>query len=193
MQSIQALNAELVERIARLVGDDRMIEPRKGLFLQRISSATEPVYGVSDPAFCVIAQGSKVMLVGDQRLRYDPAHYLLVTAEIPVTGEIIDASPAQPYLSLRLQIEPTFVSSVMVEAHQTAPRNHGAMRALAVSPLDSSLLDAVVRLIRLFDTPADAEFLGPFNYPRNYLPPAHGRTGSSTAPNRHPHRGDAPD
>lgn len=116
---------------------------------------------MSDAAFCVIAQGSKVMLLGDQTLRYDPAHYLLATAEIPVTGHIMDASPEHPYLTLRLTFDPTLVSSVMVEAGQPAPRSHAAALALAVSPLDASLLDAVVRLVRLLDAPADAPFLVP--------------------------------
>jgi AraC-like DNA-binding protein len=160
-QRAQANRDELVERLARAVPRDGTLEPLKGLYLQRVSASTEPVYGMSDPAFCVIAQGSKVMLVGDQRLRYDPAHYLLATAEIPVTGEIIDASPERPYLSLRLTFDPTLVGSVMVEARHPAPRSHAAVRALAVSPLDASLLDDVVRLVRLLDTPADARFLAP--------------------------------
>jgi AraC-like DNA-binding protein len=138
-----------------------MIEPLKGVYLQRTSVAAEPVYGVSDPAFCVIAQGSKVMLVGDQRLRYDPAHYLLVTADVPCIGQIIDASPTHPYLSLRLAFEPTLVASVMAEARSPAPRSQAAALALAVSPLDVGLLDAVARLVRVVDTPDDAPFLMP--------------------------------
>ena len=31
-------------------------------------------------SFCVIAQGSKEVLLGDERYRYDPAHYLIATA-----------------------------------------------------------------------------------------------------------------
>jgi AraC-like DNA-binding protein len=160
-QRTQANRDELVERITRAVPRDGTVEPLQGLFLQRAAVPTEPVHGVIEPSFCVIAQGSKVVLLGDQRLRYDPAHYLLATAEIPCTGQIMDASPARPYLSLRLTFDPTLVGSVMVEARQPAPRSHAAVRALAVSPLDSSLLDDVVRLVRLLDTPADAHFLAP--------------------------------
>src|SRR6266545_2643007 len=107
-QRAQVNRDELVERITQAVPRDGMVEPLKGLYLQRASVPTEPVHGVIEPSFCVIAQGSKVVLLGDQRLRYDPAHYLL-----------------------------------------------------AVSPLDASLLDDVVRLVRLLDTPADARFLAP--------------------------------
>jgi len=160
-QRAQMNRDDLVERIARAIPHDGTVEPLTGLYLQRASAPTEPVHGVIEPSFCVIAQGSKVVLLGDQRLRYDPAHYLLATADIPCTGQIIDASPAQPYLSLRLTFDPTLVGSVMVEARHLAPRSQAAVRALDVSPLDASLLDDVVRLVRLMDAPADVRFLAP--------------------------------
>jgi len=116
---------------------------------------------MSDLAFCVIAQGSKEILLGDTRYRYDSAHYLLVTAELPVVSQVIEASYERPYLSLRLELDPTLVGSVMVEAGHSEPRNHADVRAIDVSPLDASLLDAVVRLVRLLDAPAEAPFLAP--------------------------------
>ncbi len=102
-----------------------------------------------------------MVLLGDQQLRYDPAHYLLATTDVPCIGQIIDASPEHPYLSLRLSFEPTLVASVMAEARHAGPRSHAAALALAVSPLDEGLLDAVVRLVRVLDAPDDAPFLMP--------------------------------
>jgi len=157
----QANRDELVERIARAVREDGMVEPLKGLHLHRASSPTEWVHGVSDLSFCVIAQGSKVVLLGDSRYLYDPAHYLLATVELPIVSQVIEASQERPYLSLRLELDPTLVGSVMVEAGHFSPRSHADVRAINVSPLDASLLDAVVRLVRLLDTPAEAPFLAP--------------------------------
>ena len=157
----QANRGELVERIARAIRQDGRVEPLKGLRLHRASSPTESVHGMSGPAFCVIAQGSKEVLLGDTRYQYDPAHYLLATAELPVVSQIIEASPERPYLSLSLRLDPTLVGSVMVEAGHFSPRSHADVRAINVSPLDASLLDAVVRLARLLDTPAESPFLAP--------------------------------
>jgi AraC-like DNA-binding protein len=157
----QANREELIERIARAISKDGRVEPLKGLHLNRSSSPAEPVYTVSDPAFCVIAQGSKEIFLGNERYLYDPAHYLLITAGLPLVGQVFDASKEQPYLSLRLELDPTLVGSVMVEAGQVSPRSHTAMKAIDVSPLEASLLDAVVRLVRLLDTPAEAPFLAP--------------------------------
>jgi AraC-like DNA-binding protein len=157
----QASHEELVERIARAIREDGTVEPLEGLHLNRSSSPTEPVYGVSKPAFCVIAQGSKEVLLGDHRYRYDPAHYLIATAALPVAGQITEASEERPYLSLLLELAPTLVGSVMVEAGHPAPRGNAAVKAIDVSPLDAGLLDAVVRLVRLLDSPTDARFLAP--------------------------------
>jgi AraC-like DNA-binding protein len=160
-QRARANRGELVERIARAVREDGRMEPLKGLRLHRASSPTESVHGMSGFAFCVIAQGSKEVFLGDTRYQYDPAHYLLATAELPVVSQVIEASQERPYLSLRLALDPALVGSVMVEAGHFSPRSRADVRAINVSPLDATLLDAVVRLVRLLDTPAEAPFLAP--------------------------------
>ena len=160
IEKAQANRTELLERIDRAIGEDGLVSPLDGLFLAR-SSTVKSVHGVSDPAFCVIAQGSKEIFLGNERYRYDPAHYLLFTAELPYVSQIVEASPARPYLSLRLNLDPTLVSSVMVEAGHVSSRSRANVRAINVSCLDASLLDATVRLVRLLDSPAEAGFLAP--------------------------------
>ena len=158
---VQASREELVERIARAIREDGTVEPLEGLHLNRSSSPTELGHGVSEPAFCVIAQGSKEILLGDNRYRYDPAHYLITTAALPVAVRITEASKERPYLGLVLRLDPTLVGSVMVEAGHPATRGHGAVQAIDVSLLDVGLLDATVRLVRLLESPTEARFLAP--------------------------------
>jgi AraC-like DNA-binding protein len=152
---------ELAERIGRALPEDGEVEPLKGLHLFRSSTPTERLHGVSKPSLCVIAQGSKEVLLGDSRYRYDPAHYLLVTVELPVVGQVVEASAERPYLSFRLELDPALVGSVMVEAGHLSSGNRGDARAIDVSPLDANLLDTVVRLMRLLDSPAEVRVLRP--------------------------------
>jgi AraC-like DNA-binding protein len=156
-----AYREELAERIARAVPEDGRAEPLKGLHLNRSSTPTDPLHGVSEPSFCVIAQGSKEVLLGDSRFRYDAAHYLLATIELPVVTRVIEASAERPYLSLRLEFDPALVGSVMVEAAHLSFRNGGDVRAMDVSPLDADLLDATVRFVRLLDKPSEVRVLRP--------------------------------
>jgi len=156
-----ASREELVKRLARAVPDDGTAEPLAGLRLVRQSSPTPLGHGTSSPAFCVIAQGSKEILLGDTRYRYDPAHYLITTAELPIATRITEASPERPYLGVVLTLDPALVGSVIIEAGHLVPRRQSAVLAVDVSPLDAGLLDAVVRLVRLVDTPTDARMLAP--------------------------------
>jgi AraC-like DNA-binding protein len=157
----QANRDELTERIAQAIRHDGTIEPLKGVHFNRSSSPSECVHSVSLPAFCAIAQGSKEVLLGCDRYQYDPLHYLLASIELPIVSQILEASKARPYLSLRLDLDPTVVGSVMVEAGHPSSRSRADVKAIDVSPLDANLLDAVVRLVRLLDSPAEANVLAP--------------------------------
>ena len=161
VQRAQVNRQELVERVAQAIREDGRVEPLNGLYLYRSSSRAELVHGVSTPAFCVIAQGSKEVFLGEERYQYDPAHYLLTTVELPVVSQILEASKEQPYLSVRLHLDPILVGSVLVEANVPLPPSQGDVKAMDVSPLDASLLDAVVRLVRLVDSPTEARILAP--------------------------------
>lgn len=163
LMRVQANQVELVEHIMRAVPEDATVQVLPGLFFHRYSINNKPNHGVSDPAFCVIAQGSKEVLLGDHRYRYDPAHYLLATLEMPTISRIIEASKEKPYLSMRLQLDPNLVSSVIVEAGYHSPRKQvaGDVKAINVSTLDANLSDAVVRLARLVESPGEARILAP--------------------------------
>jgi len=158
---MQANRDELVEILARAFREDGELEPQKGLHLNRSSSPMEPLHSVYDPVFCVIAQGSKEVFLRNERYVYDPSHYLLVTAELPLVSHVLEASKKQPYLALRLELDPNLVGSVMVEAGDVAPKSHTDVKAIDVNSLDVGLLDAVVRLVRLLETPAEVPFLAP--------------------------------
>src|SRR5437016_1084642 len=75
--SMQASRDELAQRISRAIREDGTVEPLEGLRLRRASRPMDLGHGVSDPAFCVIAQGSKEIRLGERRYQYDPAHYLV--------------------------------------------------------------------------------------------------------------------
>jgi AraC-like DNA-binding protein len=160
-QRVQANREELVERIGQAIPEDGTVQPLKGLHLARCSLPLKPVYSVLEPSVCVIAQGSKEVLLGDSRYRYDPSQYLLATVELPRVSQVLEASKERPYLSLRLELASTLVGEVLVEAGHASPRDSAAVSAMAVSPLDGNLLDAFLRLVRLLDAPAEARVLLP--------------------------------
>jgi AraC-like DNA-binding protein len=160
-QKAQAHREELVERLMQALPEDGSAEPLEGLLLSRASAPTRLGHSVFFPAFCVTAQGRKEILLGNSLYWYDPAQYLIATAELPIASRITEASPERPYLNVILKLDSHLVSSVMVEAGHGAPQSHSLVTAIDVSPLDAGLLDTVVRLVTLLDSPSDAPFLAP--------------------------------
>jgi AraC-like DNA-binding protein len=160
---LQANREELAELIGRTLIEDGTREVLPGLFFHRYSTDTGANHGVSDPAFCIVAQGSKEVLLGDNTYLYDPAHYLLATLEMPTISRLVEVSKDKPYLGLRIQLDPNLVTAVIVEAGYHLPLKQASSdtKAINVSTLDAHLLDAVVRLARLVESPADARLLAP--------------------------------
>jgi len=158
---LQTSREELVERIGRTMRQDGSAQPLPGLHLYRHSLPLEQVYSLVEPSVCVVAQGSKEFLLGESRYRYDPFHYLLVTVDLPYVGQVLEASKELPFLSLRLDLAPTLVGEILVEAGHVSPQDTASVRAISVSPVDGHLLDAMVRVARLLDAPDEARVLLP--------------------------------
>jgi AraC-like DNA-binding protein len=160
---MQADRDELAERIARALPRDSKVEVQPGLVFTRLSSPTGPEHAVLEPWFCMIAQGAKDVWLGEEEFHYDAAHYLVSTLGVPAVGQVVEASRERPYLGLRISLDPSVVTSVMVESGvglQT--RGEGAgVTGVGVSPLDVELLDAVVRLVRMIDRPGEYRVLAP--------------------------------
>src|SRR5947199_9407967 len=83
---------ELVERIGRAMRQDGTAQPLPGLHLSRRSSPLQLLHGVSEPSVAVIAQGSKEVLLGENRYRYGPLQYLLATVELPTIRRVPEVS-----------------------------------------------------------------------------------------------------
>lgn len=158
---VETLHEELIARITRLLPDDGRAEPIPGVHVVRRSTPPPPVHSVSSRTFCVIAQGSKTITLGTETHRYDPNHYLITTAEMPTLTQITEAAPEKPYLGAVIHLDPALVSSVMIESGHAATDAQASVMALDVSPLDTGLLETVVRLLRATDSAQDARFLAP--------------------------------
>src|SRR5688572_6777213 len=122
---MEADREELAERLARAMPRDGTADPQPGVNLARFARPTELHHGFYEPCFCVIAQGAKTLTLGEDVFRYDPAHYMIATVGVPMIAQVVEASPERPYLSLRLELDPALVASVMVESGLAEPRGDG--------------------------------------------------------------------
>ncbi|MBM6383861.1 MAG: AraC family transcriptional regulator [Paenibacillus sp.] len=151
--------SELVERHS--VRNGAMETPIPSLFFYHHTSITEPAYRVYKPAFCVIVQGVKEVLLAQERFEYGPSNYLIASMNLPVIGQIIKASAEAPYLSLKLEFTKNQILEVLNECNIQVTSKENARRAMFVGQMESSIQDVVLRLIRLLDTPDEIPFLAP--------------------------------
>src|SRR2546423_6455326 len=158
---IETARAEIVERMSRLLPEDGRIEVFSDLLLIRSSVPAEPVQSIYQPAFCFVAQGRKRASVGGEFFLYDPFHYLIYTVDLPVAFEIEAPSKELPYLGMSLNLDSALVASVIVESGIRIKKGDASVKAMNVSAIDADLLDAVARLVRIAETPAERKVLAP--------------------------------
>lgn len=151
--------SDLIERHSNHNGAMETAIP--SLFVYHHSKISEPAYRVYKPSFCVIVQGLKEVLLAQERYEYGPSNYLIASMNLPVIGQIIKASADAPYLSLKLEFTPNQILEVLNECNIKVTFNENARRAMFVGQMESSIQDAVLRLVRLLDTPGEIPFLAP--------------------------------
>lgn len=136
-----------------------MTTPINGLLLSKVSDpASEPEYSLTEPLVVVMAHGGKRLRLGDRQYEYRGGDVLVVTAGVPVTGHYVDVDADNPALGMGLVLRPETVAGLAARAPSRRP---GDPSALSTGPADAELLDAVVRMVRLVDSPRDAAVLGP--------------------------------
>jgi AraC-like DNA-binding protein len=136
-----------------------------GVLVSSVAQSTLQEASTSGVVLAVIAQGAKRLALGDRVYEYGAGQYLVASVDLPVTGSFTEASPSEPALGFGLILRPAAIASLLLEAApggvpQRGPRSAPAS-ALAVSDASEELLDAIVRLLRLLDQPADLPILAP--------------------------------
>jgi len=132
-----------------------------GLSLYRREEPTDPITGMYEPSICMVAQGAKRVLLGEDTYVYDAHHYLITAVHLPTVVQIIEASREKPYLGLRLTFDQHELSKLMVDSHLPPPRTQQSRRGMATGEVTLPLLNAVQRLVDLLAEEQDIPILAP--------------------------------
>ncbi|HXY53630.1 MAG TPA: AraC family transcriptional regulator [Nitrospirota bacterium] len=141
--------------------DDRFVTTIPGLTLSRRDEPSQPVSIMYEPRICVIAQGAKRVLLGDEPYVYDAHHFLITSVDLPTVVQVIKASKEKPYLGLILKLDQRELSQLMVDSNLPPPRPQQSSRGMATGEVTQPLLAAFQRLIDLLDEPKDIPILAP--------------------------------
>lgn len=159
----ESSRAELVALIAQAQPHEGQVEVRPGLYLNRISSPHYAVHGILEPSCCVVAEGSKEVILGGESFHYDSAHYLIATMGVPAFARIVNATQEKPYLSMRFLLDPAIVTSVILDSGmiREKSKSSGDEKAVDVSTLGVDMLDAALRLVRASESADEYRILSP--------------------------------
>jgi AraC-like DNA-binding protein len=170
---------ELSTRVARLTPfDGTHLSALPSLALTRGSAPTVCMPTVYQPCLAIVVQGRKRALLNDEMFHYDALNYLVVSVTLPAMGQVLEATPEHPYLSLRMNLDLEEIARLVLELGDRGPSPVTVDRGLFVARLDAPLLDAVLRMVKLLDTPEDIDVLAPVVQREIYYRVLRGELGS---------------
>ena len=138
---------------------DQLTTAIPGLSLFRRDEPTRLMSGMYEPSICLIAQGAKRVLLGDETYVYDVNHFLITSVDLPTVVQVIKASREKPCLSLLLKLDQREISQLMVDSNLPPPRAQESSRGMAIGEVTLPLLTAFQRLIDLLAEPKDIPIL----------------------------------
>lgn len=135
--------------------------PIANLKVFKASGVSEPLHTVYEPSLFLIVQGIKVVTSGQESYRYGATSYLVSSLRLPVSGQIIEASPPKPFLSLQLIFEPEQMIEMIQHSAILNPSYKQSIKSIGVGNVTVELLDAATRLVRLWHRGVEREVLAP--------------------------------
>jgi len=156
-----------MEKLAHLIA---AYAPHDGAFAMRVPGLhasrysrvnNECVHALGLPALCIIAQGAKTVIVGQEVYEYDAARMLVFSVALPVAAQVTQASQADPYLSLKLDLDPRKIADLVLKVYPHGLPPVEERGAVYTTPVDANIVNAATRLMECLAHPSDADLLGP--------------------------------
>jgi AraC-like DNA-binding protein len=160
MRSLASLTGEARSILVRHCENDRLsMSVVPSVHLMRFGFASLPLVSTQFPCLALILQGTKSIEFAGGHIKYGAGQYLLASIDMPAASRIVSASKSQPLLALAVQIDFAELKEVMQRCH-SLPR-FNPQPGIEIFDADVDLMEAVVRLLRLLDTPEHAGPLAP--------------------------------
>ena len=155
--------ATLARSIAAYAPHDGSFELRiPGLAASRASRTNaDCVHALRLPCLCIIAQGAKTVIVGQEVYEYDASRMLVFSVALPVAAQVTQASYSEPYLALRLDLDPHRIAELILKVYPHGVPPVQERRAVYVTPVDVGIINAATKLMEYLAQPGDVELLAP--------------------------------
>lgn len=148
---------EMSDIVSRHAPPDLSRSAVPGLRLYSSEAPTRMVAVAYDPMLCLVVSGAKQTVLGETVYSYRAGDCLVVSAELPVCGSIIET----PYRALSLDLNPSTIAGLMLEIELAPASDQPPPTGIQVTRLEDDLVEPLARLLRLLDRPAEIAMLTP--------------------------------
>ena len=167
VDQIASPNTADTARLARLIaayaphdGSFELSVP--GLHASRFSRVNrECVHALRVPSLCMVARGAKTVIVGDEVFEYDASRMIVFSVALPVAAQITQASHSDPYLALKLDLDPHKIAELVLRVYPHGLPPVQDRSAVYITPAEESIVSAATRLMECLALPGDIELLAP--------------------------------
>ena len=138
---------------------DRAAPPRLRLKVTQSTTPTPPTHGLYQPMLCFVLQGAKRVIIGERVIDYRAGHFLVASVDLPVIGQVTEACPEKPYMVVGLALDPAAIAALLIDLPHAG--EGPAEAGISISAMTADLLDPLLRMMRLLDTPCDIPVMAP--------------------------------
>jgi AraC-like DNA-binding protein len=155
--------AKLARLVAAYAPHDGVFELRiPGLHVSRATRINkECVHALRLPCLSIIAQGAKTVIVGQEVYEYEPSRMLVYSVALPVAAQVTQARPSEPYLGLRLDLDPHKIAELVLKVFPQGLPPVQERSAIYITEVDASIVNSATRLMECLAQPGDVELLAP--------------------------------
>lgn len=157
----------MCEAVERHCENDRQATLIDELTLFRMRTSARPAHIVYRPRLCIILRGSKVVNLAHAPFDADPSVFLFVTVDVPVSSMVYEGGDGKPHAALTLDLDRAAAASVL-QRLSAIPAPSSTPAAVTAAKMEPALLDAMERLLKLLDNPADIDFMKPVIFQEIY-------------------------
>lgn len=163
------------DRLAQLIAvytphDGGYDLPIPGLRAFKISKIEEsPKNIVNQPGICIVAQGTKRVVLGECIYEYDKSKFVVYSMALPVEAHVIQASRHEPYFCLTLDINQQRIAELAQKVFPRGiPKIHD-LRSIHIGQSDEKIVAAAVRMLELMESPRAIMLLSETIYDEVYI------------------------
>lgn len=141
--------------------DGVALTPVPGLSMKSTDAPCSGRHSVYRPLVCVILQGAKRMTVGSEERLVSAGQSAIITADMPVTGQVVQASRDEPFLAVAVELELSTLRELAVQMGTPQASKTSHTCNLFATDTEVATLDCIWRLMQLMDRPEAMSLLRP--------------------------------